>query len=105
VVWPVSVNADSKQGALATEQAVLCEHLAQAESDRCPRIETPLAEMSDQQIIELGDQLGVDWRLAWTCTRPGETPCMACAGCRRRSQAFDKAGVVDTLTEPVPGAR
>lgn len=99
VVWPVSVNGDVKQSALATEQAVLCEHLADAESEQTPRIETPLAEMTDQQVIELGSQLGVDWQLAWSCVRPGDTPCNACAGCRRRSQAFEKAGVVDTLTE------
>ena len=104
VVWPVSLNGDSAAIALATEQAVLCEHLAEAEVDtagQTPRIETPLAEMTDQQVIELGSQLGVDWKLAWSCNRAGEQPCMACAGCRRRSQAFDKAGVVDTQLEPV----
>ena len=99
VVWPVSVNADATQGALATEQAVLCEHLAQNESESSPRIETPLAEMTDQQIIELGGQLEVDWSLAWSCVRPGETPCQACGGCRRRHQAFEKAGVIDPLLE------
>lgn len=99
VVWPISVNANAQEGAKATEQALLCSHLAEAEADQQPRIESPLLEMSDQQIIELGGQLDVDWSLAWTCTRPGEKPCMACAGCRRRSQAFDQAGVVDTLIE------
>ncbi|MGB0766321.1 MAG: 7-cyano-7-deazaguanine synthase [Phycisphaeraceae bacterium] len=104
VVWPVSVGGDPNLGAQATEQAVLCEHLAQSEADQVPRIETPLAEMTDQQIIELGGQLGVDWSLAWSCARPGDTPCQACAGCRRRSQAFDKAGIVDTLLEPIAAA-
>lgn len=105
VIWPVSVNGDSQAGALATEQAVLCEHLAEAEAEQTPRIETPLAEMTDQQVIELGGQLGVDWKLAWSCNRPGEQPCMACGGCRRRSQAFDKAGIVDTLSAPVGAGR
>jgi len=105
IVWPVSVNGDPKQGALATEQAVLCEHLAESESEQTPRIETPLAEMTDQQVIELGGQLNVDWSLAWSCARPGEQPCHACAGCRRRAQAFDKAGIVDTLVEPVGAGR
>ena len=105
VVWPVSVNGDIQAGALATEQAVLCEHLAEAEAEQTPRIETPLAEMTDQQVIELGGQLGVDWKLAWSCARPGEQPCMACAGCRRRTQAFDKAGIVDTLIARMAGTR
>lgn len=99
VVWPISVNGDAIQGAQATEQAVLCEHLAQNEAESSPRIETPLAEMSDQQIIELGGQLEVDWTLAWSCARPGDAPCNACGGCRRRSQAFEKAGVIDPLLE------
>ena len=108
VVWPVSVNGNPQQGALATEQSVLSQHLAETEAtetEQAPRIETPLAEMTDQQIIELGGQLGVDWTLAWTCARPGEQPCMACAGCRRRTQAFDKAGLIDTLVEQVPAGR
>lgn len=105
VIWPVSVNADGHQGAQATEQVVLCQHLAEAEAEQQPRIETPLIEMNDQQVIELGSQLGVDWKLAWTCTRPGDLPCMACAGCRRRAQAFDQAGVIDTQIERADTSR
>jgi hypothetical protein len=30
---------------------------------------------------------------------------MACAGCRRRSQAFDKAGIVDTLVQMAGAGR
>lgn len=100
VVWPVSVAGDVKAAGLVTEQTVLCEHLAQAEASPSPRIDSPLAELTDQQIIELGEQLGVDWALAWSCVRPGEVPCQACSACRRRQQAFDKAGVVDTLLKP-----
>ena len=105
VVWPISVNGDATQGAAATEQAVLCEHLAQNEAESSPRIETPLAEMTDQQVIELGGQLGCDWSLAWSCSRPGETPCQACGACRRRSQAFEKAGVIDPLLEVVGASK
>lgn len=105
VVWPVSVAGDVKAGGLATEQAVLCEQLASAEASPSPRIDTPLAEMTDQQVIELGEQLAVDWSLSWSCVRPGEQPCQACSACRRRQQAFDKAGVVDTLLKPVGAGR
>lgn len=105
VVWPISVNADATKGAQATEQAVLCEHLAQSEAEKSPRIETPLAELADQQVIELGGQLGCDWSLAWSCSRPGETPCQACGACRRRAQAFEKAGVIDPLLEPAGSTR
>jgi len=100
VVWPISVNGDATEGAQATEQALLCEHLALNEAESAPRIETPLAEMTDQQVIELGGQLDCDFSLAWSCSRPGETPCQACGACRRRSQAFEMAGVIDPLLEP-----
>lgn len=105
VVWPASVNGVTRDAALATEQAVLCEHLAQVEQTQAPRIETPLVEYTDAQVVELGGQLGVDWRLAWSCVRPGEQPCRACAGCRRRQQAFDRAGQVDTLVQQVAAVR
>ena len=105
VVWPVSVNAVTRDAAQATEQAVLCEHLAQVEQDPAPRIETPLAEFTDAQVVELGGQLGIDWRLAWSCVRPGEQPCRACAGCRRRQMAFDRAGQVDTQLPQPAGVR
>lgn len=105
VIWPVSVNAVTREAAQATEQAVLVEHLAQAEQDPSPRIDTPLAEFTDQQVVELGGQLGVDWALAWCCVRPGEKPCRACAGCRRRHTAFERAGLVDTLVQQPVGAR
>lgn len=105
IIWPVSVNGDVTQGAQLTEQALLCEHLTRNEVEATPRIETPLAEMTDQQVIELGGQLGCDFSLTWSCARPGETPCMACGGCRRRSQAFEKAGVSDPLLEPAGAGR
>ena len=105
VVWPISVNGQTREAAQATEQAMLCEHLAQTEQEPAPRIDTPLAEFTDQQVIELGGQLEVDWTLAWCCNRPGERPCRACAGCRRRHTAFDRAGIVDTLVEQVAAVR
>lgn len=105
VAWPISVNAQTRAAAQATEQAMLCEHLAQTEQEPAPRIDTPLAEFTDAQVIELGGQLGVDWTLAWCCTRPGERPCRACGGCRRRHTAFDRAGIVDTLVQQPAGAR
>lgn len=105
VVWPVSVNGDATQGAITTEQAVLCDHLAQNEAESSPRIETPLVEMTDQQVIELGGQLDCDFSLAWSCSRPGETPCQACGGCRQRAQAFERAGIIDPLLEPAGASK
>jgi len=102
LIWPAQVNAEHEQAARLTELSVLVGHLAQLEIPEPPAIDTPLLELTDQQLIELGGQLDVPWELAWSCGQAGETPCGACAGCLRRRKAFDAAGVVDPLGAPTP---
>lgn len=97
VVWPVTAEGDAKALARVTEQTLLCNQLADLESKDAPQVDTPLAEFADRQVLELGAQLGVSWYLAWSCGRTNERPCGECAGCRRRSKAFDMAGMVDPL--------
>jgi 7-cyano-7-deazaguanine synthase in queuosine biosynthesis len=137
VVWPVSYNADPRRMAVATEQVLICGHLADLDDARglgvpgarptastsaapaadaaAPRnghgnhadavwdapalttgpwVQTPLLEFTDAQVVQLGVQLGVSFKLAWSCTRRSG-PCGGCPGCRRRAAAFDAAGLVD----------
>lgn len=102
VVWPGSCNAEARGLARLTEQTELCEHLLALEPEPRPALRCPLIEMTDQQIVELGAQLGVDWELAWSCLLAGEAPCLACVGCRRRKAAFDKAGLSDPIEQHMP---
>ncbi len=95
LVWPIAVDADPDAAARATEQALLCEHLAVAEAHDAPALEMPLLEMSDAQLVELGTQLDVPWTLAWACLGRGTRPCRQCPACHRRARAFDRAGIVD----------
>lgn len=95
LTWPMSADGDVKAIGRATEQMVLCGHLCDLEGVPMPAIDAPLLEYTDQQIIELGGQLGTSWHLAWSCLGSGERPCRSCAGCRRRAAAFDEAGVLD----------
>lgn len=101
VIWPVSYDGDVRHAAHATELGVLASHLAEAELDLAghatPSIETPLAEFTDKQVIELGGQLDVPWALAWSCVGHADAPCQACDPCRRRHHAFEAAGLVDPL--------
>lgn len=105
LVWPAQVDADFDAVATLTEQAMLTQHLAQLDQlssgaeATMPTIETPLLEMTDQQLVELGGQLKVPWHLAWTCQNREEKPCRLCHACRRRHQAFEAAGVIDPLNE------
>ncbi len=99
VVWSGSSRGDVRQMAQLTEQLELCAHLVELEGEPHPQLSSPLLEMTDQQIVELGAQLEVPWTLAWSCLLAGESPCHACQGCRCRKAAFDKAGLVDPIEQ------
>jgi 7-cyano-7-deazaguanine synthase len=99
VIWPAQVDGDYDTIARVTEEVVLVQHLAQLEHAALPLIETPLLELTDVQVVELGGQLEAPWALAWTCLLTGERPCRLCEACRRRRSAFEAAGVVDP-TDP-----
>ncbi len=106
LIWPVQLNGDFDACACATEQVILVQSLAQLEADgdqsnTLPDIETPLLELDDQQVIELGEHLGVPWNMAWTCLLRGEKPCGICQACRQRHAAFEAAGIIDPVNEPL----
>jgi hypothetical protein len=103
LIWPAAYNAETRAIAQASEQLMLTQHLAEAEATAVPELEAPLLEMSDQQVIELGGQLGVPWHLAWSCLGQADRPCLSCPACRRRRAAFEAAGIVDTAISIQPG--
>ena len=85
LIWPVQANGDFDLAARLIEQTVLAHDMAQLEHPAPPKIDTPLLELGDQQLIELGKQLNLPWELAWSCLRQLERPCRMCDGCHRRS--------------------
>lgn len=99
VVWPAQVDAEFDAIAAATEQALAAEQFARLECPEAPPIDTPLLELTDRQLVELGGHLDVEWELAWSCEVSDESPCRACPGCRRRHDAFDAAKVLDPLEQ------
>jgi 7-cyano-7-deazaguanine synthase len=60
-----------------------------------PAIRAPLLRMGKREIVELGERLGVPWRLTWSCYAGGRRPCGRCDSCRLRAKGFREAGVVD----------
>jgi len=106
LIWPAQFNADFNVIGSVTEQLVLLRHLADLEAQSPhtsaalnPVIETPLLELTDRQLVELGVQLDVPWHLAWSCLLQGDKPCRVCPGCRRRHAAFNAAGVIDPVEQ------
>lgn len=61
------------------------------------KIATPLIDLSKQDIIKRGIELGVDYSLTVSCYQADETgrACGECDSCRFRRQGFEQAGIKD----------
>lgn len=61
------------------------------------RIMAPIIDMTKDQIIKKGTELGVDYGSTWSCYRGGDSPCMRCDSCLFREKGFREAGLKDPL--------
>jgi 7-cyano-7-deazaguanine synthase len=68
-----------------------------AEHGKKIRIHTPFINKTKAEEILLGEKLGVDWSLTWSCYRGGKKPCGTCDSCLLRAKAFKEAGVIDAV--------
>lgn len=66
-----------------------------AEKGETITIHAPFINMTKAQEIKLGNELGVDFGMTWSCYRGGEKPCGKCDSCLLRAKAFEEAGVID----------
>jgi 7-cyano-7-deazaguanine synthase len=69
-------------------------------------LHAPLIEMSKEEIISTGTDLGVDYSLTVSCYQPDlqGRACGVCDSCRYRKKGFDSAGIADpTLYQPKNG--
>ena len=60
-------------------------------------IETPLLHLNKAGIVKLGQSVGADYGLTWTCYQGGEAPCGTCDSCLLRAKGFAEVGVADPL--------
>ena len=86
---PPFIKAFEKMANLATKVGV--------EGATKLRIRAPLLEMSKAQIIQTGNQLGVDYGLTHSCYDPSAdgSACGTCDSCLLRRRGFEEAGVAD----------
>jgi 7-cyano-7-deazaguanine synthase len=61
------------------------------------RIQAPVIDMSKEQIVARGAELGAPLQYTWSCYQGEEVACGRCASCRLRRHGFEKAGVPDPL--------
>ena len=62
-----------------------------------PAVVAPLIMMTKANIVRLGEQLKVPWRLTWSCYEGKDRPCGKCNACVQRRKGFVDAGVIDPL--------
>jgi 7-cyano-7-deazaguanine synthase len=61
------------------------------------RLETPLIDLNQEEIVRLGTKLEAPFQKTWSCLRSGEKMCGTCYGCATRTYGFSMAKVVDPL--------
>ncbi|MCQ2226949.1 MAG: 7-cyano-7-deazaguanine synthase QueC [Bacteroidales bacterium] len=87
----------------AMEKAINLGTVMSAERGQKIEVHAPFINMTKADEIRLGEKLGVDFGLTWSCYRGGEKPCGTCDSCLLRAKAFKEAGVVDTsIYRPLP---
>jgi 7-cyano-7-deazaguanine synthase len=61
------------------------------------RIHTPLLHLTKAGIVKLGQDLGLDFGLTFSCydPAPDRRPCGQCDACVLRRKGFDEAGIED----------
>ncbi len=69
------------------------------EGDSVFEIHTPLIDMKKHEIINLGNKLGVDFRLTHSCYDPTEKglACGKCESCAIRLRGFDRSELEDPI--------
>jgi 7-cyano-7-deazaguanine synthase len=65
--------------------------------DRPIKIVTPILNMSKAEIIKMGKDIGVPFRLTWSCYNGGEKACGHCDSCLIRLKGFREAGYEDEV--------
>jgi 7-cyano-7-deazaguanine synthase len=86
---PEFIEAYERMANLATKSGV--------EGRTRVKIHTPLIRLSKAEIVKLGSELGLDFRLTHSCYDPGPggRPCGQCDSCVLRRKGFEEAGIRD----------
>jgi 7-cyano-7-deazaguanine synthase len=85
---PEYIEAFERMANLATRAGV---------EGRRLRVHTPLIALTKAEILKLGQRLGVDFGLTWSCydPTPQGRPCGRCDACLLREKGFREAGMED----------
>lgn len=60
-------------------------------------VHRPLIDKYKEDVVKVGQELGVPWDLTWSCYTHEDAPCGKCASCKEREEGFNKAGIKDPI--------
>ncbi len=95
VIWPVQGGHDPDRVGRLVTISQLAGELAELEQVGGQSVahSLPVVDLSDAQLADLADDLGLPPRDFWPCEETAGEPCGGCPSCIRWQSAFDEAGV------------
>jgi 7-cyano-7-deazaguanine synthase len=66
------------------------------------KLETPLLHLYKAEIIDFGLELGVPYKLTWSCYKGDKVACGVCDSCKLRLKGFKEAGSKDPIMYALP---
>jgi 7-cyano-7-deazaguanine synthase len=60
----------------------------------------PVLNMAKSEVVKVGSELDVPWKLTRSCYKSTEYPCLECDSCVKRMAAFADNGMPDPLVSP-----
>ena len=97
------IHADEGAGNAYPDTSIAFHQAMQASIDEGSghqlRLEAPFVNDSKSAIVKKGIELGVPFKLTWSCYNDQDHPCLHCPTCIDRLKAFEANGVKDPLLE------
>ncbi len=92
VIWPVHTGPDVDELSRVARIAVEVVTWTEWSTRRGVTIDTPVAELTNRQLLEIVEDAGIPLWLFWPCERDGADPCTICPSCRRWLLECEDAG-------------
>ncbi len=83
--------------ASSVEAAINSSSIMVAKEKNRIRVYTPFLGMTKTEVLKLGLELNVPYEKTYSCYRGSIPPCMECATCKQRIEAFNSLGIKDPL--------
>lgn len=101
VIWPIRLGEDLDNASIAADRGLLISRLVTIDSTvgASPvRIETPLLDLTLEQMLELAGDLDAPIEASWWCQRDGSTPCGGCSACTQWRTAIARTRAISGVT-------